>query len=109
LPSTATFWSLMDRWNIPDDQALELIAYDGKLPDSGKRPRFRLSHDQSEIVSSLLEIDFALDVTGLTPDWLSEPMPDTDRTPLDLMRAGAVDEFLDLLRKISFEASLRAR
>ena len=60
MPSTATFWSLMERWRVPDDQALELIAYDGKLPDSGKRPRFRLSSTQVEFVSSLVEIDIAL-------------------------------------------------
>jgi hypothetical protein len=109
MPSTATFWSLMARWHVPDDQALELIDYDGKLPDSGKRPRFRLSDAQAGIVSSLLEIDIALAATGLGSEWVRKPMPDTDRTPLDLLRAGAADEVLGTLRKISFEASLRAQ
>jgi hypothetical protein len=37
------FWSLIDRWRVLDEQALELINYEGKLPTTGRRPRFRLS------------------------------------------------------------------
>ena len=109
MPSTATFWSLMERWRVPDDQALELIAYDGKLPDRGKRPRFRLNSAQSEVASSLVEIDIALTAARMGAEWLQEPMADTDRTPLDLLRAGAMEEVLGALRKITFEASLRGK
>jgi hypothetical protein len=107
MPSTATFWSLMERWHVPDDQALELIAYDGKLPDSGKRPRFRLSSTQAEVVSSLVEIDIALTAAGMDAEWLHKPMPDTDRTPLDFLRAGAMQEVLGSMRKMTLESSLR--
>jgi hypothetical protein len=99
MPSTATFWSLMERWRVPDDQALELIAYDGKLPDRSKRPRFRLN-------TSLVEIDIALTAARMDANWLHKPMPDTDRTPLDLLRAGAMEEVLGALRKMTFEVSL---
>src|ERR1700712_1958464 len=37
-PSSATFWSLVDRWQVSDEQALELISYEGKLPTTGLRP-----------------------------------------------------------------------
>jgi hypothetical protein len=106
MPSTATFWSLMERWRVPDDQALELIAYDGKLPDRSKRPRFRLNSAQAEVVSSLVEIDIALTAARMDANWLHKPMPDTDRTPLDLLRAGAMEEVLGALRKMTFEVSL---
>ena len=99
MPSTATFWSLMERWRVPDDQALELIAYDGKLPDRGKRPRFRLNSAQSEVASSLVEIDIALTAARMGAEWLQEPMADTDRTPLDLLRAGAMEEVLGGLKE----------
>jgi hypothetical protein len=109
MPSSATFWTLMERWQVPDDQALELIAYEGKLPTTGKRPRFKLSSTQAEIVSSLVEIDIALTAAGMDADWLRKPMSDTDRAPLDLLRAGAMEEVLGSLRKLTFEASLRRK
>jgi hypothetical protein len=109
MPSSATFWTLMERWQVPDDQALELIAYEGKLPTTGKRPRFKLSSTQAEIVSSLVEIDIALTAAGMDAEWLRKPMSDTDRTPLDLLRAGAMEEVLGSLRKLMFEASLRRK
>jgi hypothetical protein len=37
------FWSLIDRWGIPDETALAVIDRPGSLTRSGKRPRFRLS------------------------------------------------------------------
>jgi hypothetical protein len=42
-PSSATFWDLMDRWDVAGDQALELVGYQRKLPTTDWRPRFRLS------------------------------------------------------------------
>jgi hypothetical protein len=27
-PSSATFWDLMDRWDVSDDQATELVGYE---------------------------------------------------------------------------------
>jgi hypothetical protein len=76
----------MDRWQVPDDQALELVSYAGKLPTTGRRPRFRFAAEQAHIVSTLLEIDSALVTAGLEPAWLHKPSKNT-RSPLDLMRA----------------------
>ena len=54
-PSASMFWALMDRWRMSDNEALELVSYDGKLPSPGKRPRFRLSPDQRRVMAVLLE------------------------------------------------------
>jgi hypothetical protein len=77
-PSSATFRSLIDRWRVSDEQALELISYEGKLPTSGRRPRFRLSAEQARTVSVMLEVDSALAAAGIDPAWLlkrSDQMP----------------------------------
>jgi hypothetical protein len=105
--SSSTFWSLIDRWHVPDAQALELVSYEGKLPDTGKRPRFKLSPDQERIVSTLVEIDNALTTAGLDASWLNRDDSSTGRTPLDLMRAGAMDEVLHSLTQAAFRASLQ--
>ena len=59
-PSSVTFWDLMDRWDVSDDQAMELVGYEGKLPTTDRRPRFRLSTEQARIVATLSEVDSAL-------------------------------------------------
>ena len=69
-PSSTTFWDLMDRWDVPNDQALELVGYEGKLPTTDRRPRFKLSTEQARIVATLLEVDSALATAGLKPSWL---------------------------------------
>ena len=105
-PSSATFWSLIDRWRVPDEQALELSSYEGKLPTAGRRPRFRLSAEQARTVSSLLEVDSALATAGIDPAWLHERSDQMPRSPLDLMRAGAMDEVRRLLTQAMLQASL---
>ena len=62
-----------------------------------------------QIVSSLVEIDIALTAAEMGAEWLRKPMSDTDRAPLDLLRAGAMEEVLASLRKLTFEASLRRK
>jgi hypothetical protein len=52
-----TFWKLMERWNVPDREALELIDYPAGLTKNGKRPRFTLTTPQSERLPYLMEID----------------------------------------------------
>jgi hypothetical protein len=73
---------------------------------AAKRPRFKLSDTQADIVASLQEIDKALTLAGMDYGWLRKPITDVDPTPLDLLRAEAMDEVLGSLRKRSFEASL---
>jgi hypothetical protein len=36
--SSAAFWRLVDRLQIPDPDALELIGYAGTIGETGKRP-----------------------------------------------------------------------
>jgi hypothetical protein len=83
-PSSATFWALIDRWRVSDEQALELISYEGKLPTTGRRPRFRLSAEQARAVSTLLEIESALAAAGIDPAWLHGRSDQMPRSPLDL-------------------------
>ncbi|WP_428491706.1 hypothetical protein [Rhodopila sp.] len=108
-PSSTIFWSLIDRWGVPEDQALELVAYDGKLPTTGNRPRFKLSSEQTRIVATLAEIDTALAHAGMDPTWLRKRSRGAPRSPLDLMRAGAMDEVLRSLTQMAFKASLKAK
>jgi hypothetical protein len=105
-PTSATFWSLIDRWRVSDEQALELISYEGKLPPTDQRPRFRLSAEQVRIVSTLLEIDSALTAAGIDRTWLRRRPGKWRRSPLDLMRAGATDEVLRFLGQAMLRASV---
>jgi hypothetical protein len=105
-PSSATFWSLIDRWRVSDAPALELIGYEGKLPTTERRPRFRLSAEQARTVSAMLEVDTALAAAGVDAAWLHRRSDEMPRSPLDLMRAGAMDEVLHLLTQTMLQASV---
>lgn len=52
----AALWELMDRWEVPNEPALRLIA-GPPLTSTGKRPRFRLIGEQVERFTLLREID----------------------------------------------------
>jgi hypothetical protein len=58
--SSATFWLLMERWHVPDGQALELIGFEGK-----PRRRFKFTPEQARTLSALQAIDSALEFAGL--------------------------------------------
>jgi hypothetical protein len=108
-PSSATFWNLMDRWNVSNDQAMELVGYGGKLPTTDRRPRFRLSNEQALIVATLLEVDCALATAGLDPSWLHKQSGKGSRSPLDLIRAGAMDAVLRSLTQAALLASVQKK
>jgi hypothetical protein len=55
----------------------------------------------------LVEIDNALATAGLDSRWLNRDDGSTGRTPLDLMRAGAMDEVLHSLTQAALRASLQ--
>jgi hypothetical protein len=97
---------LIDRWRVSDEQALELISYEGKLAPTGRRPRFRLSAEQARTVSTLLEVDSALAAAGIDPAWLHKRSDEMPRSPLDLMRAGATEEVLRSLTRATLQASV---
>ena len=71
----------MDRWDVSNDQALELVGYEGKLPTAERRPHFRLSTEQARVVATLLEVDNALAAAGLDPAWLQASGPERGRGP----------------------------
>jgi hypothetical protein len=49
---------LVSRLSLAPDRRedLELVSYEGKVPTTGKRPRFKLSAEQGETLATLLEI-----------------------------------------------------
>jgi hypothetical protein len=86
--SSAAFWRLVDRLQISDAHALELIGYSGKVGKAGKRPRFRLSSRQTHLAAYLLEIEAAPATSGEGPAWLWRRIrsaPFSGRAPIKLM------------------------
>ena len=73
--SSAVFWSLMDRWDVGDTEALRLVGHSGGLTKKGTRPRFKLDSDEVEAFLGLQEIDTAVDALKLRPSaWLRQPI-----------------------------------
>ena len=69
--SSVSFWSLMDRWNVPDLDALALLGHAGGLTRKGTRPRFKLADPETDMLIHLQDIDAALRSAGLDPrKWL---------------------------------------
>ena len=108
----AAFWALMDRWQVPDEAALDLIA-GPSLTKTGKRPRFRLTGEQVERFTLLRQIDrHAVDVFGSAVKWLARTGTPAfaGRTPLEhMLRHGrtGITEVLRFLEMQAFKASLR--
>jgi hypothetical protein len=73
--TSATFWQLMDLWDVHDLAALDLIGHRGGLTKKGTRPRFKLTGEEGERVKLLLEIDQAISSLRLDPrTWLNKPI-----------------------------------
>jgi hypothetical protein len=86
--SSRAFWELVDRLQIPDANALEVIGYPGKIGTTGKRPRFRLSTRQTKLALHLPGIEAALQAIGEPPSWLrrrNRSAPFSGRAPLEWM------------------------
>jgi hypothetical protein len=113
--SSADFWRLIDRLGIPDADALALIGYPGKLPRSGKRPRFRLTTHQTRQANVLAEVGTALEAVGESPAWLGRRIrsaPFSGCTPLKFMVAGggeSVGEVLRFLARMALRRSVSQR
>jgi hypothetical protein len=108
----AAFWALMDRWGVPDDLALQLIAGPARTR-TGKRPRFRLVGAQVETFSLLRAIDqHLIDLYRDPAPFLSTPNKDKPfarKPPVAFMAAGgqqAVAEALRYLERQAFKTSL---
>ena len=85
--TSRAFWQAVDRLQVPDADALELIGYPGKIGPSGKRPRFRLTTHQTRIAGHLPKSRH-LEAAGLTPAWLlqrNRAAPFSGRSPIKLM------------------------
>jgi hypothetical protein len=79
----------MERWQVPDPLALELIEFPGKAPRAGKRPRFRFLTRQQRITHYLAEVEAALAMLDCDRGWLHRPMraaPFDGRTPIETIR-----------------------
>jgi hypothetical protein len=73
--TSAAFWKLMDRWDVPDLDTLDLIGHRGGLSKKGTRPRFKLNGEEGERVRNLFEIDQAISSLRLDPkNWMNKPI-----------------------------------
>jgi len=73
--TSAAFWQLMDRWNIPDLAAFNLIGHRDSLSKKRTRRRFRLIGEEGERVILLFEIDQAISSLRLDPKiWMNKPI-----------------------------------
>ena len=111
--TSRAFWQMVDRLQIPDADALELIDYPGRIGASGKRPRFRLSTRQTRLAAYLPEIETALYKIGETPAWLqrrNRAAPFSGRTPLQWMmeqEGAGLAGVLQFLNRLVLRHSLR--
>jgi hypothetical protein len=101
---------MVDHWQLPDLEALQLIGHAGGLTQKGTRPRFKLSDSEAEIVAAMRALDATLAQLGLDPaQWLSTPLrpePFRGATPLDIIRKGRLQGLRDVRRYLT-QMSLR--
>jgi hypothetical protein len=111
--SSSDFWRIVDRLQIPDAEALELIGYPGKAGRAGQRPRFRLSSRQTRLASYLPEVEAALRAIGESSAWLkrkNKAPPFGGRAPLEWMaeqNGQGVAKVLQFLNLALLRRSLR--
>jgi hypothetical protein len=108
--TSGTFWSLVDHWQLPDLDALQLIGHAGGLTQKGTRPRFKLCASEAEVVAAMRALDATLAQLGLEPaKWLSKPLrpePFRGAPPLDVIRKGRLQGLRDVSRYLT-QMSLR--
>lgn len=108
--SSGTFWLLVNHWQLPDLDALQLIGHAGGLTKKGTRPRFKLSDSEAEVVATMRALDATLAQLGLDPaQWLSQPLrpePFRGAAPRDVIRKGQLQGLRDVNRYLT-QMSLR--
>jgi hypothetical protein len=110
--TSRAFWQAVDRLQVRDGDALELISCPGKIELSRKRSRFPPTTHQTRLAGYLPEIEAALENAGLTPAWLlrgNRAAPFSGRSPIKLMaeRDGeGAAEVLQYLRHAVLRRSL---
>ena len=111
---SAAFWTLMERWQVGDLEALALIGHDGGLTRKGTRPRFRLQGAEAARYAALRALDQALEGLALDPRrWLRAPQrpePFAGASPLTLLQrdADAVRRLLHVLHRQGLQAKLES-
>ena len=102
--TSKSFWSLMDRWRVPDADALRLIGHAGALTKKGTRPRFKLIDTEVGAFLGFKEVDDALVLQALEPsEWLHESLkeePFDGATPLEYLVKTRSVGIRDLIRFI---------
>ncbi len=69
--TSSAFWSLMDRWQVADAEALRLIGHPGGLTKKGTRPRSKMVGGEVVAFLGLKEIDTVLIPLDISPSrWL---------------------------------------
>jgi hypothetical protein len=111
--SSKLFWDLVDRWQVPDTDALALIGHEGGLTRKGTRPRFTLKGEETRRFANLAAIErLLIDIEGEAGPWLRRSQagaPFARRKPLAFMVAGgapAIDETRRFLEKQALRKSL---
>ena len=111
--SSKLFWSLVDRWQVPDAEALVLLGHEGGLTKRGTRPRFTLAPEEAHRLANLLAIDRLLtDVEGEPGPWLrrsNAAQPFARTRPIAFMVKGgapAIDATRRFLEKLALRKSL---
>jgi hypothetical protein len=111
--SSKLFWSLIDRWEIADEAALDLLGHAGGLTKRGTRPRFTLTQDEAHRLANLLAIDRLLtDIEGKPGPWLrrrNAAAPFARTSPAGFMAKGgapAIDATRRFLEKLALKKSL---
>ena len=102
--TSTPFWSLMERWNIPDQAALDMIGHPGGMTKRGTRPRFKLVGQEAALLRSFQEIDAALGLLGFEPNaWLHQPIaaaPFDGASPAATLSSPGKQRVQDTLRYI---------
>lgn len=100
--SAPQFWALMEKWRVSDPVALDLIAFPGKMPRTGKRPRFRLLSSQQRLTGYLAAVDDALEAAGYDSAWLHRKAKGFGGlSPIDLMIRDGTDGAAKVLRVLT--------
>jgi hypothetical protein len=109
--TSSAFWTLLDRWQVPDEPALELLGHAGGLTRKGTRPRFKLAPAEAEALQLLQGIDAGLSRLAQDPArWLRQPLataPFRGARPLDWMLRHPGQGTRDLAQHL-LQAALRA-